>query len=262
MNRILELLYDLFSQIATFVGWALLPTAKAVRQDPALLLHPLVLRRIFFSHVWAKMSEHLDDASRGTKTRLITAYAYGVVLDIGAGHGHTACYLDRNRVTRYLALEPNEAFHGHIRRLAEANGFLESDGSLIVLGIGAEDCGGIITALGPHAVDTIVSILSFCSVPSGKQSLSALVQRVLKPGGQLLSFEHTESPVTAVQRLQAVLNPFWGPVLDGCALGRPIFDWIRAADNWATADEWKLEGSEGEEYNLFYKRAGRFVRNG
>ncbi|EJD41915.1 hypothetical protein AURDEDRAFT_68209 [Auricularia subglabra TFB-10046 SS5] len=257
MNRVLGLLYDFLGQVVTFLGWAFFPTAKDVCEDPALLLHPFVLRRIFFSHVWAEMSQHMDAAGRDLKANLITPHAYGVVLDIGAGHGHTASYLDRSKVTRYVALEPNKAFHGHIRRVAEENGFLESNHTLLILGTGAEDCGGIIAVLGPHTVDTLISVLSFCSVPSGKQSLRALAQQVLKPGGQLLSFEHIESPVAAVRRLQAVLNPFWGTVLDGCVLGRPIFEWIHAADDWAEADEWEV----GEEkYNLFFKRAGRFVR--
>ena len=33
------------------------------------------------------------------------------------GHGHSAQYLDRTRVTKYVALEPNAAMHPEIRKI-------------------------------------------------------------------------------------------------------------------------------------------------
>ncbi len=43
-------------------------------------------------------------------------------------------------------------------------------------------------------VDTIVSILSLCSIPSPTRTLRALVHSVLAPGGQLLFREHVRNP--------------------------------------------------------------------
>ena len=55
------------------------------------------------------------------------------------GHGVSALYLDRTKVTKYVAVEPNVAMHDHIRRTAASAGFAEDDGSLVVLGCGIED---------------------------------------------------------------------------------------------------------------------------
>lgn len=269
-----QILQDFFSQLRIFAGWALWPTIKDVWRSPSLLLHPMVLRRTFFTHLWAVFSKFIDQGGQPVKQKLITPNAYGIVLDIGAGmraslitacalsaptgHGHTATYLDRSKVTKYIALEPNARFHAEIRRIAGEGGFVEADGTLLILGTGGEDCAGIVRDVGTGGVDTLISILSFCSVPHPDKSIRALVQNVLKPGGQLLSYEHVDSPVKSVRFMQTVLNPGWKTCFDGCNLGRPIFEWIRRAGEWVVVDEWSLEDENPE--NLFYHRVGRFVK--
>lgn len=55
--------------------------------------------------------------------------------------------------------------HPEIYKTAEAAGFTEADGSLLVLGCGAEETAAILAALGePHSIDTIVSVLTLCSI--------------------------------------------------------------------------------------------------
>ena len=64
------------------------------------------------------------------------------------GHGVSALYLDRAKVTRYVVVDPNVAMHEHIRRTAVRVGLTEGDGSLIVLGCGIEDVAAVRAALG------------------------------------------------------------------------------------------------------------------
>ncbi|KZV78306.1 hypothetical protein EXIGLDRAFT_717173, partial [Exidia glandulosa HHB12029] len=204
-----------------FIGWAFWPTLADIRARPSLLLRPLALRRAFFTHVWAIFAQHIDEGGKEIKSKLVTPHALGVVLEIGAGHGHTAHYLDISKVTRYVALEPNLGFHAHIRQHAHDAGFVEADGTLLILGTGGEDIAGIIHSLGPSSVDTLLSIHSLCSVPNPKSTIRALVHRVLKPGGQLLSYEHIEGRTRGVRFAQAMLNPIWTMFFDGCNIGRP-----------------------------------------
>ena len=105
-------------------------------------------------------------------------------------------YLDRNKVTKYLALEPNIRMHPHIRAAAKDGGFNEEDGSLVILSCGAEGVSSILEVLGETQppVDTIVSILTLCSVPSPERTIRNLVRDVMKPGGQFLFYEHVLSP--------------------------------------------------------------------
>ncbi|KZV79729.1 hypothetical protein EXIGLDRAFT_734406 [Exidia glandulosa HHB12029] len=55
-----------------------------------------------------------------------------------------------------------------------------------------------------------------------------------------------------------MLNPIWTMFFDGCNIGRPIFGWLRAADDWESSEEWGIEELGPE--TLFDRRVGRFVR--
>lgn len=166
--------------------------------QPRLLLHPSALSRLFFSFVWEKFAPLVDEGARGVKESLIRPYAYGVVLDIGAGHGHTIPYLDRARVTKYVAVEPNVRMHSEIRDMAQKHGYSVDD--VVVLACGAEDANAISTTLGgPQRVDTIVSILTLCTVPEPEATASALSKSVLKEGGQFLWYEHIANPLPDVR---------------------------------------------------------------
>jgi hypothetical protein len=78
--------------------------------------------------------------------------------------------------------------HRHIRASANGAGFTEEDGTLVILSCGAEDVSSILEALGATEppVDTIVSVLTLCSVPSPERTIRNLVRDILRPGGQFL----------------------------------------------------------------------------
>jgi len=211
------------------------------------------------SYVWLPFGDGVDQNSRVVKEQLLAGNVEGVVLDIGAGHGHTAKYLNRDKVSKYVALEPNELMHPKIREIAQAAGFSEADGTLLILPYGAEQIAAIVSALGgPNAVDTMVSILTLCSVPSPEESLYALLQQVLKPGGQLLFYEHVQSSLDDVAWWQHFWTPVWKRAFDGCCLDRPTHVMIRKMDLWQSGQVWGLDG-EPEEH-LFWHRVGRFVK--
>ncbi len=137
------------------------------------------------------------------------------------GFGHTVRYLDRTRVSRYVALEPNPLMHAKIRGEASARGFHESDGSLVVLGCGAEDTDTILAALAPPtspadrspAVDTIVSVLTLCTVPEPQRAVEGLVRAVLKPGRTAADVRAHLEPPCGRSVVAAVLDAAVGAVL-------------------------------------------------
>ncbi|EJF55520.1 hypothetical protein DICSQDRAFT_130574, partial [Dichomitus squalens LYAD-421 SS1] len=173
-------------------------------------------------------------------------------------HGHTALYLDHTKVTKYVALEPNVLMHPEIRTTAAKKGFTEEAGTLLILPYGAEQISLIASALGgAHAVDTLVSILSLCSIPDPEQTLRRLVNDALKPGGTLLFYEHVLSPREDVARWQRFWAPVWVYIMDGCRIDRPTHVWIEKIDAWAEGSVW---GKEGEpEEHLFWHRVGRYM---
>ncbi|KAG9225468.1 hypothetical protein PLEOSDRAFT_1091061 [Pleurotus ostreatus PC15] len=237
-------------------------TLKAVISSPSLLLKPALVSRIVMSYVWGLFANGIDGNSREIKVELITQDAHGLVLDIGAGHGHTANYLEHDKVSKYVALEPNVLMHPQIRATAKAAGFEEADGTLVILSCGAEDTETILSTVG--AVDTIVSVLTLCSIPSPELTISTLVRDVLQPGGVLLYFEHVRSPRDDVAWWQKLWTPLWQLAFDGCKLDRPTHLWIEGAMNtkgekiWKEGRRWGVKG-EPEEH-LWWHQAGRYVK--
>ena len=267
----------LLGHIKAAIQTAFVPTLVAVLKNPVLLLRPHEVSRIFMAYVWKLYGDGIDENARASKKELLPANCHGIVLDIGAGtlpsitslsnaalispagHGHTALYLDPVKVTKYVALEPNALMHPEIRTTAAKRGFTEDAGNLLIIPYGAEQTSLIVSALGgPHAVDTLVSILSLCSIPDPEQALRGLVEEVLKPGGTLLFYEHALSPREDVAWWQRFWAPVWVYMMDGCRMDRPTHIWIEKMDAWAEGRVWG-EDNEPEEH-LFWHRVGQFVK--
>ncbi|KAJ7641477.1 S-adenosyl-L-methionine-dependent methyltransferase [Roridomyces roridus] len=259
---------DILGQIRFAVLFSLPDVLRAIYASPSLIFNPTALSRISMAKVWIPFGNGGDINSRPDKEKLITPHATGVVLDIGAGHGYTAKYLDRAKVSKYVALEPNTLMHEAIRERAKEFGFTEADDSLLILSCGAEDTASILSSTDGQ-VQTIISILTLCSVPSPKQVIHSLASDVLAPGGVLLFHEHVLHPRSDVAWWQSFWTPIWGKVFDGCCLNRPTHKLIEGAVDENGESIWK-EGSiwapfdlvEGNEETLFWRRFGQFVKKG
>lgn len=181
-------------------------------------------------------------------------------------------YLDRTKVTHYVALEPNAQMHPFIRASASPAGFSEADGTLVIIACGAEESHKILSALpNNRPVDTIISVLTLCTIPSPLKTLHNLVRDVLRAdGGVFLFYEHVLSEREDVQWWQRAWTPVWTVPFDGCRLDRATHRWVRdlkiAGEDGAKEPkgawrEGELWGKEGEsEENLFWHQAGRFVK--
>jgi hypothetical protein len=151
--------------------------------------------------------------------------------------------------------------HPEIRNKANAAGFSEANGTLVLIAAGVEDLTVIRAHVEQHSVDTLFSILSLCSLPAKPHpanALAALCDAVLAPGGQLLFYEHVLSPLASVARWQRFWTPAWSKVCGGCRLDRPSHVWIKEMGIWKEGETW---GKEGEpEEHLFWHQTGRFVK--
>jgi hypothetical protein len=261
--------------------FGLFPTLSDVTRSPGLLLSPRELRRVFMAHLWVPLSQGIDENRKAIKGALITPNAHGTVLDIGAGqsrvhglrptahrltlhvgYGHTLKYLDRTKVQKYIALEPNTRMHAEIRAKAVAAGFSEAAGSLLILGCGAEDVGKILADVARDSVDSMISVLTICSFPASpapETVLEALVRALLRPGGTLLFYEHVLSPRADVARWQHFWTPIWSCLFDGCQLDRPTHLWVKNMQGvWREGEAWDNEGESDEQ--LVWHKTGRYIR--
>ncbi|KAG1734103.1 uncharacterized protein EDB91DRAFT_1057077 [Suillus paluster] len=254
--------FRLLPELRLIIGAGLWPTILAVWHSPSLLFRPHELSRLFMFHVWKLFGNGVDENARDVKKALITPHTYGVVLDIGAGHGHTIKYLEHSHVTKYIAVEPNVHMHAELHHTASATGYSQDDGTLLILPCGTEDITTIISSfpVTHPPVNTLISVLTICSIPSPQSTISTLISEVLKPGGQVLYYKHVLSDKNDVVWWQRFWTPVWSTVFGGCHLDCPAHQWIEDVGGWVQGEGgmWKKEGETEE--GLFCHRGGRLIK--
>ena len=139
----------------------------------------------------------------------IPSLASGTVLEIGIGSGLNLPYYTRN-VTRLFGLEPSA-----LLRAEAAEAAREANFPVELLAAGGEHI-----PLESGSIDTVVSTWTLCSIPDLSAALVE-ARRVLRPGGQLLFFEHGRAPDASVSRWQDRLAPVFRG-LAGCNPNRQI----------------------------------------
>jgi ubiquinone/menaquinone biosynthesis C-methylase UbiE len=133
--------------------------------------------------------------------------ARGTVLEIGAGTGVNFPYY--TEAAHVIAVEPDPCMVA--RSFPRAT---QAAASITVLRARAEAL-----PFPDHTFDTVVGTLVFCTIPDPRQALSEL-QRISKPAGTALFFEHVRVPRPLVGRLQEWLTPLWKRIAGGCHLNR------------------------------------------
>lgn len=92
-----------------------------------------------------------------------------------------------------------------------------------------------------NTFDTVIATLVFCTIPDPEQALRE-IQRVCKPGGRVLFFEHVKMKQPVLATLQEVLNPFWKKICDGCQLNRNTSQLIQNSGLHITKEESYYKG--------------------
>jgi ubiquinone/menaquinone biosynthesis C-methylase UbiE len=138
------------------------------------------------------------------RKRHLMADLTGTVVEIGSGTGANLGFLPHG--LRIIGVDPNPFMHAYYRREAKSRG----RGSHQVRGVGEA------LPFPDGSIDSVLSTLVLCSVPSLEQTLGE-IHRVLKPGGRLLFIEHVAAPEGSwLRRLQEAARPVWSRIGDGC----------------------------------------------
>lgn len=229
-----------------------------------------------------------------TAVPALVASARGVVLDLGPGSGHQLARFDPRRVVQAYGVEPNAAFVPAIAaRLArnKGSGGGGGDGTGDAgdgLGIGGDKytllapCGleDVDAALAREGVavgelDCVVSMQVMCSLDNLEDHVRH-IHRLLKPGGELIFWEHIRSADPVTRAMQCTFAPLlstpftlprsnppqaivpsltdscplfppffriaglwslvWSTVIGGCRLDRVTRDALIGAAEWEVAD--------------------------
>lgn len=75
----------IITELRISIQRAFRPTLLAVLKSPTLIFHPRELSREFFYHVWKVCAPGTNPDGDPLRSGLISPYAQGLVLDIGAG---------------------------------------------------------------------------------------------------------------------------------------------------------------------------------
>lgn len=121
-----------------------------------------------------------------------------MVLDLGPGSGNQLSRLDTSRLTHVYGIEPNAAL---VPALASKIQELHLDKLYTPVVARIEDAEEQLAKLGvePGTVDCILSMQVLCSIPDLEGVIREL-HRFLKPGGELIFWEHQQNEVDWITR--------------------------------------------------------------
>jgi ubiquinone/menaquinone biosynthesis C-methylase UbiE len=174
------------------------------------------LRQRFFALTYDRQMAKVEKAGlRVHREELLSSLA-GRVLEIGAGTGSNLTSYGE-AVTSLTITEPDR----HMLRRLEAHVRKQMPAAR-VLRAPAEDL-----PFGDDTFDAVVSTLVLCGVDDQPRALRE-IRRVLRPGGQLVFFEHVRSDDPKLARQQDRMNPV-NRFVAGCECNRPTLDSIRGA---------------------------------
>ncbi len=182
--------------------------------DPVFHSHPVrgPLNATFF---W--LAGGMFDRLLRRHKRRVYSDLPGTVVELGAGVGANLRYLSPG--TTLVAVEPNPAMHGRLRRAARRHG----------VHLDLRDATAERTHLPDASADLVLSSLVLCSVSDPDQVL-AEVRRVLRPGGRFAFVEHVAArDGTPLRRLQRLVRRPWAWCFEGCSCERDLAGVVRAA---------------------------------
>jgi ubiquinone/menaquinone biosynthesis C-methylase UbiE len=164
----------------------------------------------------------LDIGLAGVKpTRIdLVSQASGRVLEVGIGNGANLPFYT-SKATEVVGIEPCAAMvdmaRDRLRKLSEEGKLeLRLDQYDLRVGNGEE------LPFADDSFDTGIACLVFCTIPNAQKAAQEMY-RVLKPGGQLLFFEHMHARHGLKRQLQDWFNPLWKPIACGCHLNRNTY---------------------------------------
>lgn len=210
-----------------------------------LLVSPSTFRSKWFNNFWAVVGPKM--AATPTQVNHIgdlLSRAHGSVLELGPGSGDQMYHYNPGQIEKLYAAEPNAFLHPKLLQMAAKHGL---SGKIVPLAAGGHP-GSLLPALKNAGLlsstvptlpeqgifDTVVAIKSLCSVPQNQLTATvAVVQALLKPGGQFLFFEHVDNNTDSITRWYTWLVEWiWPALMGGCRLNGKVDQIILGMGGW------------------------------
>jgi ubiquinone/menaquinone biosynthesis C-methylase UbiE len=170
-----------------------------------------------FAAMYDRMMAGTEKAGLADRRHELLAEASGKVLEIGAGTGVNIQHYPA-AVGEIVFTEPEEPMARRLEQRLAASGRPGSVVRAPAEQLPFEDA----------SFDTVVCTLVLCTVKNPERALSE-IERVLRPGGNLLFLEHVRADEPGLARWQDRIAPFWRRFGHGCNCNRPTPTLIRGA---------------------------------
>ena len=172
-----------------------------------------------WEHVFSALYDPLlwvgERTGMAKRRRDLLSQASGRVLELGAGTGLNLPYYP-DEIENLTLTEPAAPMLPKLeRRLRKA----ARDGEVVVAT--AEEL-----PFDDDSFDTVVSTLVLCTVDDPRAAITE-IDRVLRPGGELLFLEHVRSDSERLARWQDRLHRPWHAFAAGCHANRATVDLLR-----------------------------------
>ncbi len=161
-----------------------------LQRNPRDVSSKISLSDRIFGKLWLRLNATIAAGEIETALPNLVAKASGIVLEIGPGSGNQLPRYDKAKITKIYGVEPNVDLHDALKKTVKESGL--SDVYTIVP-CGVEDAVTLEKyGIEPETVDTVTSVQVLCSVPSPARTVKR-VYDLLKPGGQMIVYEHVRS---------------------------------------------------------------------
>jgi ubiquinone/menaquinone biosynthesis C-methylase UbiE len=137
--------------------------------------------------------------------------AKGRILEVGIGSGLNLPHYDPLIVDKVWGLDPSSEL---IKRAKKQANQMPFEVELI-----ERSCEEI--PMDDNSMDSVLVTYSLCSIPDVSKALNE-INRILKPGGELIFCEHGRAPDNVISKWQDRVTPSWTKVSGGCHLNRDI----------------------------------------
>ncbi|KIX10385.1 uncharacterized protein Z518_01467 [Rhinocladiella mackenziei CBS 650.93] len=240
------------------------------------IISPSSFRSKWFENFWRVIGPKMAASEvQVDHIEELLSRARGTVLELGPGGGDQMYHYKSAQIEKLYGAEPNAFLHPRLVEAAQKHGL---GGNLELLEAGAQP-GSLLPALQVAGLipstasslpeggifDSIIAIKSLCSTPQNQIAATvAVVQALLKPGGEFLFFEHVENNTDSMTMMYAwVVDWIWPLFMGGCRLNGRVDKVVLGMGGWdersiATIGDFK--GHEGFGLTLWVTKVFRYVK--
>ena len=159
-------------------------------QDKYACDHVIALTELGLSILTILPDKRTAEKEAETDLPKLMTTAYGTILELGPASGNQLPRYDISKIDRIYGVEPNVDLHDALRSSVKEHGLSDV---YTIIPCGVEKWEKLREyGIEPETIDTVIDVSVLCSVPKPAVLVKGLF-RLLKPGGQMIVFEHVRS---------------------------------------------------------------------